>query len=75
MNSVLGPCMIKDTKGLGAKTVISVFVCFATKCIYSEMISDLTTEVFLVAFRDFVFRSIPSHIYSDNDSTFVGTKS
>lgn len=73
-----GPFNIKDRKGRGSKTskcYIALFVCFVTKCVHLELVSDLTTEAFLAAFRRFISRrSSPSHMYSDNGRTFVGVK-
>ncbi|XP_072377717.1 uncharacterized protein [Diabrotica undecimpunctata] len=71
-----GPYNIKDRKGRGAKTTkgyICVFVCFVTKAIHLELISDMTTECFIACLRRFVSRrGIPNHIYSDNGKTFQG---
>ncbi|XP_076396728.1 uncharacterized protein LOC143265929 [Megachile rotundata] len=45
----------------------------ATKAVHIEIVSDLTTEGFLSAFRRFIGRrAIPSHVYSDNGTNFVG---
>lgn len=74
-----GPVLIKDKNGRGSKTCnayISVFICFATKAVHIELVSDLTTECFLAAFRRFVSRrGKPLHVYSDNGKTFVGASS
>lgn len=56
------------------KAYIGVFVCFATKAIHLEVISDLTTEGFLAALHRFTARrGKPSAIHSDNGTNFVGT--
>ncbi|XP_011868350.1 PREDICTED: uncharacterized protein LOC105562254, partial [Vollenhovia emeryi] len=55
------------------KTYISVFVCFVTKAIHLEVVTDLTTEAFLAALRRFISRrGRCSDIYSDNATNFVG---
>lgn len=74
-----GPFNIKDRKGRGAKITkcyIALFVCFLTKAIHLELVSNLTTESFIACLRRFVSRrSKPSHIYSDNGTNFVGGNS
>lgn len=71
-----GPFLIKDRNGRGckvSKAYISVFVCFATKAIHLELVSDLTTEAFLAALRRFVSRrGKPCKMHSDNGTNFVG---
>jgi Integrase core domain. len=45
----------------------------AVKAIHIEIVSDLSTEGFLAAMRRFVARrGIPSDVYSDNGTNFVG---
>ncbi|XP_011694053.1 PREDICTED: uncharacterized protein LOC105453629 [Wasmannia auropunctata] len=71
-----GPFLIKDRKGRGCKTnkcYICLFICFATRAIHLELVSDLTTECFISALRRFVSRrGKPAHVYSDNGTNFVG---
>ena len=55
------------------KGYIVLFVCFATRAIHLEHVSDLTTASFLAAFRRFDGRrGICRHLYSDNATTFQG---
>lgn len=71
-----GPFMTKDRKGRGcklSKCYVSLFICFATKAVHLELISDMTAEAFVAALRRFVSRRRkPAHIYSDNGTNFVG---
>ncbi|XP_011884091.1 PREDICTED: uncharacterized protein LOC105571233 [Vollenhovia emeryi] len=71
-----GPFQIKDRKGRGCKVskcYICLFVCFATKAMHLELVSDLTAEAFVATLRRFVSRrGKPSRIYSDNGKNFVG---
>ncbi|XP_011858366.1 PREDICTED: uncharacterized protein LOC105555927 [Vollenhovia emeryi] len=71
-----GPFFIKDRKGRGSKTnkcYVGLFVCFATKAIRLELISDMTSESFIAALRRFVSRrGKPAYIYSDNGTNFIG---
>lgn len=67
---------VKANKGRGIKTLkgyVAVFICLATKAIHLELVSDLSTQGFLAAFRRFCARrGTPSHMYSDNGTNFVG---
>jgi len=48
-------------------------VCFATKAVHLELVSDLMSEAFIAAFKRFISRRDRTvHIYSDNRITFVG---
>ena len=45
----------------------------SVKAVHIEIVSDLTTEGFLGAFRRFIGRrAVPVHVYSDNGTNFVG---
>lgn len=71
-----GPFMIKDRQGRRCKTskaFVCLFVCFTTKAIHLELVSNLTTVAFIAALRRFsARRGKPTHIYSDNGTNFVG---
>ena len=73
-----GPITLKYRKGRGVPTHkgwICVFVCFTTKAVHLEAVSDMTSEAFIAAFRRFVSRrGKPAHIHSDNGSNFVGAE-
>ncbi|XP_044575197.1 uncharacterized protein LOC123259005 [Cotesia glomerata] len=71
-----GPVSIKEKK-FRNRTIIKaygcVFICMATKAVHLEIVSDMTTEGFLGAFGRFIGRrGVPSHVYSDNGTNFVG---
>ncbi len=52
---------------------IAIFVCFSTKAIHLELVSNLTTEAFIAALTRFVSRrGIPKEIWSHNGSNFFG---
>ncbi|XP_046141252.1 uncharacterized protein LOC123987702 [Osmia bicornis bicornis] len=71
-----GPFHIRTTKGRGHrayKGYIALFVCFATRAIHLEVVSDLTASTFIAAYRRFVSRrGICHRLYSDNATTFRG---
>ncbi|XP_050350425.1 uncharacterized protein LOC126773518 [Nymphalis io] len=71
-----GQVELKANKGRGIKTTrgyIAVFVCFSTKAIHLELVSDLSTPSFLAAFKRMCARrGTPKHMYSDNGTNFVG---
>lgn len=72
-----GPLKIKLQPGRGTKTTkayIALFVCFATKALHLELVSNLTTDAFLAAFRRFVARrGRCAHLHSDCGTNFVGS--
>lgn len=73
-----GPIKIKHKSGRGGKILkayLCIFVCFATKAVHLEVVSDLTSESFLSALRRFTSRrGIPINVYSDNGTNFVGAQ-
>nr|CAH7767395.1 unnamed protein product [Callosobruchus chinensis] len=74
-----GPLLIKDKKGRGAKLTkcyICLFVCFCTKAVHIEVVTDLSTESFILTLRRFIARrGKPRQIWSDNGRNFVGANS
>lgn len=71
-----GPILVKDRKGRGAKVTkayICLFVCMSSKAVHLELVSSLTIDGFLNAFKRFISRrGRPSNVYSDNGSNFLG---
>ncbi|XP_054708425.1 uncharacterized protein LOC129218227 [Uloborus diversus] len=57
------------------KSYIALFVCFTTKAIHLEVVSDLSTGAFLACLRRFIGRrGKPSDIFSDNATNFKGAR-
>ncbi|XP_054725518.1 uncharacterized protein LOC129235611 [Anastrepha obliqua] len=57
------------------KCYVSVFICFATKAVWMELVRDLSTGAFIDALKRFIAtRGIPRCIWSDNATNFVGAK-
>lgn len=71
-----GPFDLRASKYRGIKSYkgyVAVFVCLTVKAIHLECVDGLTTDAFLAAFRRFVSRrGLPSDVYSDNGTNFVG---
>lgn len=71
-----GPIQIRTAKGRGHhayKGYICLFVCMVTRAVHLEVVSDLTTQGFLAAFKRFVARrGYCTDIWSDNGSNFKG---
>lgn len=72
------PAVLREDKKCNArnhKAYIAIFICFAIKAVHVEVVSDLTTDSFLGAFKRFIARREKSvHKYSDNGTTFVGAQ-
>ena len=57
------------------KSYMAVFICFATKAVHLEPVSDATARTFLECLKRFVSRrGCPAHIYSDNEGNFIGAR-
>lgn len=55
------------------KCYVCLFVCFATKAIHIELVSDLSSDTFIAALTRFVSRrGVPTDLYLDNATNFVG---
>ncbi|GFY36753.1 integrase catalytic domain-containing protein [Trichonephila clavipes] len=71
-----GPFMIRyknQRKGILHKIYICVFVCFVSKAIHIEIVSDLTSDAFIATSKRFFSRRGKcAKLYSDNGKTFVG---
>lgn len=71
-----GPFRVTLGKSRGIKSqksYICLFVCFTTKALHIELVSDLSTDAFLGALRRFIARrGRCSYIFSDCGTNFVG---
>lgn len=72
----MGPVNIASRTGrrpVITKGYVCLFICFATRAIHLELVSDATTHQFIQAFRRFVARRGQVHeLWSDNGTNFVG---
>lgn len=73
-----GPITLREGKRRNSrihKAYMAVFVCFSTKVVHLELVSDLTTDAFLASLKRLISRrGKPSRIYSDNATNFVDAK-
>ena len=59
----------------GQKAYICLFTCAVYRAVHLELVTSLSTEEFLEAFRRFIARrGRPTVVYSDNGKNFVGTR-
>jgi len=62
---------LRDAKRI--KAYVAVFICMAVKAVHLEVVSDMTTDAFLNAFKRFIGRrGRPTNMYSDNGTNLVG---
>ena len=60
------------TSGGESKAYICLFTCASSRAVHLEVVTDLSEETFLQAFRRFASRkSLPKLVVSDNASTFM----
>lgn len=73
-----GPFLVTPRRGRGVrpqKMYVCVFVCFSTKAVHLEIVSDLSTLGCIAALKRFVARrGKPIEVYSDCGTNFVGAK-
>ncbi|XP_058817817.1 uncharacterized protein LOC131681123 [Topomyia yanbarensis] len=71
-----GPINVVSRRTRGAvatKGYIALFVCFSTRAVHLEAVSDLTTSAFIAAFTRFSCRyGLPNKMYSDNATNLRG---
>ncbi|KAF8777396.1 hypothetical protein HNY73_014264 [Argiope bruennichi] len=75
---VCGQFLSTPRRGRGVKPVkmyACVFVCFITKAVHLELVSDLSTDAFLPSFKRFIGRrGEPAEIFSDCGTNIVEAK-
>lgn len=71
-----GPFAVTLSKSRGSKSMksyVCLFVCFTTKALHLELVSDLTSDAFLAALRRFIARrGRCNFIFSDRGTNFKG---
>ena len=73
-----GPFIVRQgytRRPVDVKVYLAIFVCFTTKAVHLEVVSDQKTEAFLAALDRFVARrGLPLHLYSDNGPNYTGAR-
>lgn len=71
-----GPFSIRSLasrKAIHSKAYLCIFICFSTKAVHLEVVSNLTTDAFISCLKRFLSRrGYCKEIHSDNGSNFVG---
>ena len=71
-------CGLKVKQGRNElKRYACIFTCLSTRCTHLEIVNDLSTEAFLMAYRRFLAHtgSVTKVLYSDNGTNFRGASS
>lgn len=73
-----GPFMYKrghPRRPIKEKCYLCILVCFATKAVHLELVTDMTTPGFLAALARFTSRrGVPTSIRTDNGANFIGAR-
>ena len=73
-----GPFIIKrghTRRPVKIEAHLAIFVCFITRAVHLELVSDQTTQAFLAALDRFIDRrGLPLHLYSNNGANYTGAK-
>ncbi|XP_008189193.1 uncharacterized protein LOC103311377, partial [Acyrthosiphon pisum] len=73
-----GPFTVREIRRRKAKeykAYMALFVCFVTKAVHIETVTELSTEAFLAAFDRFIARrGVPTDVYTDCGTNFVGAE-
>ncbi|XP_037957530.1 uncharacterized protein LOC119687323 [Teleopsis dalmanni] len=69
------PTYLKIRGKVPYKSYIAVFICFPSKAVHLEAVSGLSSDAFIAALKRFISRrGIPTKIYCDNATNFVGAE-
>ena len=70
-----GPFLCNGPNRTSTKACLAIFICFATRAVHLEAISDLTAQSCIAVLRRFVSRQgCPDTLYSDDASNFDGAQ-
>ncbi|XP_063436701.1 uncharacterized protein LOC134718141 [Mytilus trossulus] len=69
-----GALKVRNKNGKDSKAYICLFTCASTRAVHLEIVTDLTEEQFILAFRRFSSRkSLPKIMLSDNATSYVAS--
>ena len=72
---MFGPIQIRLSRKTLKEAQIIIFACMISRAIHLELVTDRTTDAFLMAFRRFACtRSHPAMCWSDHGTNFVGAQ-
>ena len=72
---MFGPLQIRLNRRTLQEAQIIIFTCATTRAVHLELVTDKSTEAFLMAFRRFAcLRGHPNVCWSDRGSNFVGAQ-
>ena len=64
---------LPSSKPVLIKAYVCLFICFSTKAVHLEVVSDLITAAFTTSLHHFIsWCGLPTEIHSDNGTNFVG---
>ena len=73
---MFGPVQIKLCRKTLKEAQVIIFACMTSRAIHLELVTDKTSDAFLMAFRRFAYlRGYPSVCWSDHGTNFVGAQS
>ena len=72
---MFGPLQIRLNRRTLQEAQVIIFTCATTRAVHLELVTDKSTEAFLMAFRRFAcLRGHPNVCWSDRGSNFVGAQ-
>lgn len=70
-----GPIETASARNRITKRWGAIFTCLTTRAVYLDLARSLSTDDFLTMFRRFIgLYGRPTHLHSDNGTTFVGAE-
>jgi len=71
-----GPLQMRIGRKTLREAQVIIFTCMTTRAVHLELVTDRSTDTFLMAFRRFAsLRGYPSNCWSDRGTTFVDAQS
>lgn len=72
---MFGPIQIRVNRKTLKEAQVVIFTCMTTRAVHLELVTDKSTDTFLMAFRRFAsVRGHPSVCWSDQGTNFVGSQ-
>ena len=72
---MFGPLQLRIGRKTLKEVQVIIFTCMTTRAVHLELVTDRSTDAFLMAFRRFAsLRGHPSNCWSDRGTNFVGAQ-